>query len=88
MNFELSKDYREFCNELEKVGEVPCQNYPDLFFPETGGNGSAAKALCQSCPVKLQCLDYALKAGEDHGVWGGLNAHERGKIRNARRTVR
>jgi len=36
-----------------------------------------AKAICRSCPVIEECLDYALSIGEPHGIWGGLNEAER-----------
>ena len=36
-----------------------------------------AKAICASCPVINQCLDYALTIREPHGIWGGLNEVER-----------
>lgn len=36
-----------------------------------------AKAICQSCPVRKPCLDYALTIKEPHGIWGGLNEMER-----------
>lgn len=36
-----------------------------------------AKAICAGCPVRRPCLDYALRAGEPHGIWGGLNEAER-----------
>jgi len=35
---------------------------------------------CQFCPVKQQCLDYALKH-EDYGYWGGTTARERREMR-------
>jgi WhiB family redox-sensing transcriptional regulator len=38
---------------------------------------SRAKAICQSCPVKRECLDYAVAIREVHGIWGGLNENER-----------
>lgn len=37
----------------------------------------SAKAICQRCPVREACLEYALSAPENHGVWGGLTARER-----------
>src|SRR5688572_33406469 len=49
---------------------------PDLFFP-IGTTGTAldhiaaAKAVCTSCPVKAECLDFALETNQDSGVWGG-----------------
>src|SRR5919109_5471099 len=36
-----------------------------------------AKAICARCPVRVDCLDYALRIREPHGVWGGLNEQER-----------
>jgi WhiB family transcriptional regulator, redox-sensing transcriptional regulator len=37
-----------------------------------------AKAVCAVCPVTGKCLDWAVRVGETHGVWGGLSAEERG----------
>lgn len=36
-----------------------------------------AKAICAGCAVKQDCLDYALSIREPHGIWGGMNEHER-----------
>ena len=38
---------------------------------------SRAKAICRGCPVRGECLDHALRVGESHGIWGGLNETER-----------
>lgn len=64
---------------------------PELFFP-IGNTGPAllqveeAKKVCARCVVREQCLDWALSAGQDYGVWGGLSEDERRalKRRNAR----
>lgn len=40
-----------------------------------------ARRLCQSCPVQAECLDYALTAGEDEGIWGGCTEREREALR-------
>ena len=37
----------------------------------------SAKAICESCSVQRDCLDYALEIREPHGIWGGLNEAER-----------
>ena len=39
-----------------------------------------AKAICETCPVREPCLDYALRIREPHGIWGGLNEAERRQI--------
>jgi WhiB family redox-sensing transcriptional regulator len=36
-----------------------------------------AKDVCSSCSVRRDCLDYALRIREPHGIWGGLNEAER-----------
>lgn len=55
---------------------------PELFFP-VGTSGAAllqiaeAKTVCRRCPVADECREYALGAGEDAGVWGGMSEDER-----------
>ena len=64
---------------------------PELFFP-TGTTGPArlqieeAKQVCRSCDVREKCLNWALEAGQDHGVWGGMSEDERRALK--RRTKR
>jgi WhiB family redox-sensing transcriptional regulator len=36
-----------------------------------------AKAICRGCPVLDPCREFALDTREPHGIWGGLNEHER-----------
>ena len=58
---------------------------PDLFFPERGeGHGREARAVCAGCPVRDECLDYAIALGERLGIWGGLGDGERRQVRKAR----
>lgn len=47
---------------------------------EKEGREARAKAICDRCPVRAQCLDYALKIREPHGIWGGLNEFERRQL--------
>lgn len=62
---------------------------PELFFP-VGNSGPAlqqvaeAKAVCARCPVAAQCLSWALEAGQDAGVWGGMNEDERRQVARQR----
>ena len=59
---------------------------PDLFFP-VGTTGNAlvqidrAKEVCDQCPVKVDCLDYALETNQDSGIWGGTSEEERRILR-------
>ena len=36
-----------------------------------------AKAVCYTCTVRQECLDYALATREPYGIWGGLTEIER-----------
>ena len=63
---------------------------PNLFFPigDTGPaveHAEAAKAVCRQCPVRVDCLEYALTSNQDTGVWGGATEEERRKLRRQRR---
>lgn len=64
-------------------GALCSQIGQDMFFPEKGEPSKPAKQICRSCEVKTQCLEYALSHGENFGVWGGLSARERTKLRRS-----
>ncbi|WUU93868.1 WhiB family transcriptional regulator [Spirillospora sp. NBC_01491] len=59
------------------------QTDPEAFFPETGAPTQQAKRVCRSCPVRSECLDYALAHGETYGVWGGLSGRERRQLKQS-----
>jgi WhiB family redox-sensing transcriptional regulator len=57
---------------------------PTLFFHLRNERGrsrdnrdSAALYVCGRCPVVDDCRDYAMRAREAHGIWGGLTEDER-----------
>lgn len=53
----------------------------EVWFPEKGSSNRDAKRVCMACPVRAECLQYALDNGEQYGVWGGLSVAERIKLR-------
>lgn len=63
---------------------------PDIFFP-VGTTGPAleqvqmAKRICDACPVRAHCLEWALATNQDTGVWGGLSEEERRDLSRVRR---
>lgn len=59
---------------------VCAQTDPEIFFPEKGGPVREAKRVCGGCPVKGECLAFALDNGERFGVWGGLSERERRRL--------
>ncbi|AIJ25199.1 MULTISPECIES: WhiB family transcriptional regulator [Amycolatopsis] len=63
---------------------------PELFFPvsEMGPGArqvARAKAVCASCPVRAECLAYALDSGLDNGIFGGTTEQERRSLIRSRR---
>lgn len=43
-----------------------------------------AKDICAHCHVREDCLDYAIRIREPHGIWGGLNEVERKQLLDRR----
>lgn len=63
--------------------QAACQHViPDLFYPQPTDTVIVrqAKQVCSTCPVKLECLETALRDGEQFGIWGGLTAEERRQL--------
>lgn len=60
---------------------------PDLFFPGRDDivEAELAKAVCIGCPVRDECLEYALDNGIREGVWGGVGERSRRLMRRRRR---
>ena len=40
----------------------------------------AAKRLCASCAIRVECLNVALHTQHLQGIWGGLTASERSRL--------
>lgn len=60
---------------------------PKEFFPSDGLGVEAAQRVCIGCPVKAECLEYALEHRIEHGVWGGASERERRRILRRRRDL-
>lgn len=74
-------------DERPWVGYAACRDAdPGLFFAGTeGGDTRTAQRICAGCPVRDECLDWALAAGMPYGVWGGTTEQERRRL--ARRSA-
>lgn len=72
-----------------------CAGHSGLFFRLSSGGAPSklrdrvdpaaeAKAVCRRCPVRRECLDYAMENEIVDGVWGGTDERERKLLRKAR----
>ncbi len=81
INRRAAESYRRLMDAKDEVGEVSCENFPEAWFPERENASDSevklAKELCGQCPIKKQCLEFALTNEEAHGLWGGMHASER-----------
>jgi WhiB family redox-sensing transcriptional regulator len=57
----------------------------DLFFPESEAGAGPALAICAACPVRDECLEFALTTNQPDGVWGGATESQRRRLRRSRR---
>lgn len=58
----------------------PCRDLQHLFFPDDGAHPNLtlqAKAICQACPARKPCDQYATRNKEPEGVWGGRTPKDR-----------
>lgn len=58
---------------------------PELFFPRKSDEQKETIKFCLGCPVRLECLQYALDVPAAYGIWGGTTQEERHQLRKRRR---
>lgn len=80
-NKDFSWHHRGACRKVD----------PDIFFAESDSplqgreRARQARAVCQGCPVRVQCLQQALDNRETAYVWGGKTVDERKAILRQRK---
>ena len=65
---------------------------PHTWYPDNQTQAVLAKRICAGCPVRAQCLEYALSGagtwrGITTGVWGGTTPRGRTRLRQARKAA-
>jgi WhiB family redox-sensing transcriptional regulator len=60
---------------------------PEAWYPEKGGSTKEAKQICRACPVRMECLQYALDREDWFGIWGGLSERQRRRLHRAGTTA-
>ena len=53
---------------------------PDPFFPGAEGEPDEGLKICRGCPVRQECLDWALETRIYYGIWGGMTERERRRL--------
>ena len=90
------QDAREYLKLAKAIKDAPyappCMvTDPELWFASQEDDyvlPRVAKKFCGECPVRQQCLEYALKVNEQYGVWGGLTSKERQALQAKGRSPR
>lgn len=81
-------------DDLDWLYEAACHGMDSrLFFLPDYDDGThdqdertlPGRLVCQTCPVREPCLEYALANRERHGIWGGLTTQERRRLAQRRR---
>lgn len=55
-----------------------------VFFPRSDLFSNRAKLICSTCPVRQQCLAWAMATHQRDGIWGGKTADERRRLARRR----
>lgn len=75
-----------FTSRLSKVSskwkeKAACRGYrTNMFYPELNEDVFEIKQHCLTCPVRRECLAYALDYADTHGIWGMSDPRERRRI--------
>ena len=83
--------------QLDWQEQALCREYSvdDFFGPDQAETEiekqvreAAAKTVCQRCPVREPCLEFAMETNQKYGIWGGLTDKERASLKRRRARAR
>jgi WhiB family redox-sensing transcriptional regulator len=78
-------DFVDLFNRPSWMAYGACRGQgPDVFFLERGESMDVARAVCNHCPVRRECLAFAVKDVGPKGVWGGESEQGRRRLRAKR----
>jgi WhiB family redox-sensing transcriptional regulator len=85
INRKAREAYDALMDAIDEAPVIPpCQvTDPELWFSthESSSKYTIARNLCNRCPVRAKCLEYALANEETYGMFGGLTPNERRKLK-------
>lgn len=79
-------DERDLLDDAVWRENAACLPFPAILFfgqdeneppAERRAREDQAKVICETCGVRMECLEYAVAAKEQYGIWGGLTELER-----------
>lgn len=75
-DYEINSQNAQLNNTAWMI-EASCVDYPHVNFHSSNYlEIKVAKDICNTCPVRQKCLQYALDNHERDGVWGGATAQD------------
>jgi WhiB family redox-sensing transcriptional regulator len=81
---QLLSDFALVMQDFEWMDEAACRNVDGVnFFPDVSYDTESKLALklCKECPVKEDCLEFAIVNEIDYGIWGGATPKQRKSLR-------
>ena len=79
-------DVPENLPELDRswIDQAACKGmHVGVFFPERGDSLIGPESICRACPVRIDCLNYAMRRNEKYGIWGGTSENQRRRLRKS-----
>lgn len=61
-------------DDMDWWARARCRGQRQEIFYDAHGPNDEAKAICRMCPVRIECLNHALRTREPFGTWGGVSA--------------
>lgn len=76
----------EMLPDAPRLPRAACRGEdPELWFSDIPEETAEAREVCQGCPERVPCLDWALRTDQRYGVWGGMGPGERRPLARERR---
>lgn len=89
------EDYHPATGDTTWMSRGACRNHSrDMWFPgpmhptAVADTKAKAKAICDTCTVSNECLEYALRNRITYGMWGGTEPKTRRKMLASRSNTR
>jgi WhiB family redox-sensing transcriptional regulator len=80
VSMDILNEWKLTNQKFDWMEEAMCKGLTHMFFPEQGDENKfveRAKAICATCTVKDDCLEFALDNSFIYGIWGGMSSRQR-----------